>query len=229
MRSQRLRTDSKTCDQRGRERRLRAEPGVIRWGMGSLAARSPSWWTGSPNVLPFSRGRAVTPYRNRCVGGTTFRPDCPTVSARVPRPVRPFPSSSSPTTRRCSSRRSCSPESPRCPRCTAAHRRSPYRAHVVSCSTHHSPAPRRSSCRRRGSSPICTPRGTVRCMWHCRCGWPPTRSNGWAVAHPLAGIRLTPGMVLVYGPRDEAELDVVTGIVMTSHAWAAGLSPRTSG
>jgi phospholipase/carboxylesterase len=36
-------------------------------------------------------------------------------------------------------------------------------------------------------------------------------------------------MVLVYGPRDEAELDVVTGIVMTSHAWAAGLSPRTSG
>jgi phospholipase/carboxylesterase len=53
--------------------------------------------------------------------------------------------------------------------------------------------------------------------------------RGWAVAHPLAGIRLTPGMVLVYGPRDEAELDVVTGIVMTSHAWAAGLSPRTSG
>jgi phospholipase/carboxylesterase len=53
--------------------------------------------------------------------------------------------------------------------------------------------------------------------------------RGWAVAHPLAGIRLTPGMVLVYGPRDEAELDVVTAIVTTSHAWAAGLSPRTSG
>jgi phospholipase/carboxylesterase len=46
--------------------------------------------------------------------------------------------------------------------------------------------------------------------------------HGWAVAHPLAGIRLTPGMVLVYGPRDERELDVVTAIVSTSHAWATG-------
>ncbi|NKQ52865.1 phospholipase [Amycolatopsis sp. K13G38] len=46
--------------------------------------------------------------------------------------------------------------------------------------------------------------------------------QGWAVAHPLAGIRLTPGMVLVYGPRDEAELDVVSAIVATSHAWATG-------
>jgi phospholipase/carboxylesterase len=46
--------------------------------------------------------------------------------------------------------------------------------------------------------------------------------RGWAVAHPLAGVRLTPGMVLVYGPRDETELDVVTSIVTTSHAWAAG-------
>jgi phospholipase/carboxylesterase len=47
--------------------------------------------------------------------------------------------------------------------------------------------------------------------------------HGWAVAHPLAGIRLTPGMVLVYGPRDEHELDIVTAIVSTSHAWAADL------
>ncbi|MFD4787590.1 hypothetical protein ACFWN1_11130 [Streptomyces sp. NPDC058459] len=46
--------------------------------------------------------------------------------------------------------------------------------------------------------------------------------QGWAVAHPLAGIRLTPGMVLLFGPRDEAELDVVSAIVATSHAWAAG-------
>jgi len=48
--------------------------------------------------------------------------------------------------------------------------------------------------------------------------------RGWAVAHPLAGIRLTAGMVLVYGPRDETELDVVTAIVATSHAWATGRS-----
>ena len=46
--------------------------------------------------------------------------------------------------------------------------------------------------------------------------------NGWALAHPLARVRLTPGMVLVYGPRDTAELDVVTAIAATSHAWAAG-------
>ncbi|WP_078949208.1 luciferase domain-containing protein [Streptomyces mutabilis] len=47
-------------------------------------------------------------------------------------------------------------------------------------------------------------------------------ASGWAAAHPLAGIRLTPGMVLVYGPRDDAELGVVTSIVATSHAWASG-------
>ncbi|MEV0490612.1 luciferase domain-containing protein [Streptomyces atratus] len=47
-------------------------------------------------------------------------------------------------------------------------------------------------------------------------------AHGWAVAHPLAGVRLAPGMVLVYGPRDEAELDIVTSIVATSHTWASG-------
>ncbi|WP_369227824.1 luciferase family protein [Streptomyces sp. R39] len=53
--------------------------------------------------------------------------------------------------------------------------------------------------------------------------------HGWAVAHPLAGIRLTPGMVLVYGPRDERELDVVATIVSASHAWAAGrFTPATA-
>jgi phospholipase/carboxylesterase len=44
----------------------------------------------------------------------------------------------------------------------------------------------------------------------------------WGVAHPLAGLRVTPGMVMVFGPRDEAELEVVTGVVATSHAWASG-------
>jgi phospholipase/carboxylesterase len=47
-------------------------------------------------------------------------------------------------------------------------------------------------------------------------------ARGWAVAHPLAGIRLTPGMVLVHGPRDESELDVVAAVVGTARAWAAG-------
>lgn len=49
-------------------------------------------------------------------------------------------------------------------------------------------------------------------------------AKGWAVAHPLAGIRLARGMVMVYGPRDAAELDIVASIVETSHAYAtAGL------
>lgn len=47
-----------------------------------------------------------------------------------------------------------------------------------------------------------------------------TTNAGWAVAHPLAGVRLTRGMVLVYGPRDAAELEVVAGIVAASHAYA---------
>ena len=44
----------------------------------------------------------------------------------------------------------------------------------------------------------------------------------WAVAHPLAGIRLSRGMVMIYGPRNEAELATVAGIVETSHAYATG-------
>jgi phospholipase/carboxylesterase len=47
-------------------------------------------------------------------------------------------------------------------------------------------------------------------------------TKGWAVAHPLAGIRLARGMVMIYGPRDAAELDVVTAIVKASYAYATG-------
>lgn len=46
--------------------------------------------------------------------------------------------------------------------------------------------------------------------------------KGWGVAHPLAGIRLTPGMIMVFGPRNDNELDVVAGIVAASHAYARG-------
>lgn len=45
-------------------------------------------------------------------------------------------------------------------------------------------------------------------------------AKGWAVAHPLAGVRLARGMVMVYGPRDAAEVEVVAGIVAASHAYA---------
>ncbi len=50
--------------------------------------------------------------------------------------------------------------------------------------------------------------------------------RGWAVAHPLAGVRLTPGMVMLYGPRDESELEVVAAVVATAHAWATGAAPE---
>lgn len=47
-------------------------------------------------------------------------------------------------------------------------------------------------------------------------------AKGWAAAHPLAGIRLARGMVMVYGPRDDSELEVVAAMVATSHGYATG-------
>ena len=47
-------------------------------------------------------------------------------------------------------------------------------------------------------------------------------AKGWAQVHMLAGIRLSPGFVLVYGPRTEAELEVVAGLVEASHKFALG-------
>jgi phospholipase/carboxylesterase len=46
--------------------------------------------------------------------------------------------------------------------------------------------------------------------------------KGWGRTHPLAGTRLSPGFVMVFGPRDDDELETVVGIVTTSHAYAAG-------
>lgn len=47
-------------------------------------------------------------------------------------------------------------------------------------------------------------------------------AKGWGRAHPLAGTRLTPGFVMLFGPRDDDELAVVASIVELSHAHAAG-------
>lgn len=49
-------------------------------------------------------------------------------------------------------------------------------------------------------------------------------AQGWGRPHPLAGTRLTPGFVMLFGPRDEAELDVVASVVAVSHAHARGRS-----
>jgi hypothetical protein len=47
--------------------------------------------------------------------------------------------------------------------------------------------------------------------------------NGWAERHPLAGRHGLPAnIVMVYGPRDDQELGVVTDLVRASHAFAAG-------
>ena len=48
-------------------------------------------------------------------------------------------------------------------------------------------------------------------------------ANGWAERHPLAGRHGLPAhIVMVCGPRDEAELAVVADLVRASHAFASG-------
>jgi phospholipase/carboxylesterase len=47
-------------------------------------------------------------------------------------------------------------------------------------------------------------------------------AKGWGRPHLWAGTRLSPGFVMVYGPRDDAELATVLAIVRASHAYASG-------
>jgi phospholipase/carboxylesterase len=48
-------------------------------------------------------------------------------------------------------------------------------------------------------------------------------ANGWAERHPLAGKHGLPdNIVMVYGPRDEAELAVVQDLVRASYGLACG-------
>lgn len=54
-------------------------------------------------------------------------------------------------------------------------------------------------------------------------------AKGWGVAHPLAGVRLARGMVMIYGPRNNTELDVVAGILRASHAYATASLPASDG
>lgn len=51
--------------------------------------------------------------------------------------------------------------------------------------------------------------------------------HGWGRPHMWAGTRLSPGFVMVYGPRDEDELHTVVGIVRASHAYAGGRLPTS--
>src|SRR5205085_5373248 len=46
-------------------------------------------------------------------------------------------------------------------------------------------------------------------------------ANGWAERHPLAGKHGLPNnIVMVYGPRDDAELEITAALVSSSHAHA---------
>lgn len=47
-------------------------------------------------------------------------------------------------------------------------------------------------------------------------------AKGWGRPHMWAGTRLSPGFMLVHGPRDDDELVTVRGIVAASHAYASG-------
>lgn len=49
-------------------------------------------------------------------------------------------------------------------------------------------------------------------------------AKGWSVTHMYAGLYLAPGMVMVFGPRDEEELAVVSAIVTASYQYATRLN-----
>ena len=49
--------------------------------------------------------------------------------------------------------------------------------------------------------------------------------KGWGRPHMWAGTRISPGFVMVYGPRDEDELATVQAVVAASHASASGIDP----
>ena len=46
--------------------------------------------------------------------------------------------------------------------------------------------------------------------------------HGWGVPHPWAGTRLSAGFVMLFGPRDEAELETVAGVVTEAYEYASG-------
>ena len=53
-------------------------------------------------------------------------------------------------------------------------------------------------------------------------------AKGWGRPHMWASTRLAPGFTLVFGPRDEDELEIVLGILAASHAYAAGSLTTTT-
>ncbi|MGH3900703.1 MAG: phospholipase [Pseudonocardiaceae bacterium] len=54
-------------------------------------------------------------------------------------------------------------------------------------------------------------------------------AKGWAVAHPLSGLRMSAGLVLIFGPRNPMELEIITAIARTSHSYASQVDPHSAG
>ena len=54
--------------------------------------------------------------------------------------------------------------------------------------------------------------------------------TGWAEPHPLAGHpTVSPNIVMVYAPRDRAEVETVMSLVTASWAFARGDGPKVQG
>ena len=52
---------------------------------------------------------------------------------------------------------------------------------------------------------------------------PGVLENGWGEAHPLVPLgEAPPTLVMIYGPRDEGELDVILTLLAASHQFARG-------
>lgn len=64
--------------------------------------------------------------------------------------------------------------------------------------------------------------------WSLHAALPPALAEeavarGWAEVHPVARRGFLPSnVVMIYAPRDEAEIEVVTGLVRAAHAYARG-------
>lgn len=53
---------------------------------------------------------------------------------------------------------------------------------------------------------------------------PELLDKGWGEIHPLVPVgRMPPTLVLVFGPRDDAELDVIMGLIDASYQFARGI------
>lgn len=54
-------------------------------------------------------------------------------------------------------------------------------------------------------------------------------TKGWGERHPLAHRMAKPGLVMIFGPRDNDELEIVWEIIQRSYAYASNSWTRTTG